>query len=119
MQVSVSEAHIRAWKHRAEQQAKHDARAAQQARDALPHLIELLQSTYHTKHIILFGSLAHGCFHTQSDIDLAVEGIEPAQFFYALADLNALAPSRVDLKPLESLEVHFKQRVLSTGEVLV
>ena len=50
---------------------------------------------------------------------LAVEGIEPAQFFYALADLNALAPSRVDLKPLESLEVHFKQRVLSTGEVLV
>ena len=91
---------------------------ARLAREALPRLIELLKATYHAEHIILFGSLVLGHFHTQSDIDLAVQGIEPAQFFYALSDLNSIAPSRIDLKPLESLERHFKQRVLATGEVL-
>ena len=118
MSVTVSDEHVLAWRRRAEREARADARAARDAREALPRLVARLKDEYSATRIILFGSLARGRFHVGSDIDLAVEGVASEAFFYALADLIALSPYPVDLKPIEALEPHFKNRVLSTGEVL-
>ena len=57
------------------------------ARAAAP----LLKERFGAKRVIAFGSLAHGAwFHARSDIDLAVEGIEPGEFFHAWATLDHL-----------------------------
>ncbi len=51
-----------------------------------------LRHEFQAKRVVLFGSLAHGAWFTRwSDIDLAVWGIPPDQFFKAVAtviDLN-------------------------------
>ncbi len=54
----------------------------------------LLQEQYAATRVILYGSVAHGYgFHAESDIDLAVEGIAPAQFWKAWASLDPIDPT--------------------------
>lgn len=116
--VIVSEEHRAAWRRHAERAQKRNDAAAVRARAALPAIVQLLREKYSATRIILFGSLARNRFTTESDIDLAAEGIPPAHFFHALGDVNSIAPCWVDLKPLETLDAHFLQRVMKTGEVL-
>lgn len=67
---------------------------------------------------MVFGSLVQERFGEDSDIDLAVAGIDKADFFAALAAVNAHSKWWIDLKPIESLEPRFKERVLATGRVI-
>lgn len=106
------------WKQRQVEQNLYNQKIAKEARKNLGKIVDLLVNKFQAKKIILFGSLAKGDFHQDSDIDLAVEGINPADYFTALAEVNSLSDRAVDLKPLEALESHFLQRVLETGECL-
>jgi predicted nucleotidyltransferase len=106
------------WREQHKQQDKQNQYLAQQARKNLETIIEYLIQTFPIKKIILFGSLVKNKFTETSDIDLAVEGIPPALYFSALAQVNALGDRWIDLKPLEDLNPHFLQRVMETGEVL-
>ncbi len=107
------------WQHRFAKQKTINQALANQARQLLPQLIDLLSAQFQATQIILFGSLAKGTFHQGSDIDLAVAGIPPQDYFAALAAANRLSdPLPVDLKPLEALEPNFYQRVIKTGECL-
>jgi uncharacterized protein len=111
--------YIDRWKHRLALQEEQNRVLAHQARQTIPQLTQLLTEHFHATQIILFGSLAKGTFHQDSDIDLAVAGIPPEDYFSALAALNRLSPSfQIDLKPLEDLEPQFYQRVIQTGECL-
>jgi uncharacterized protein len=111
--------YIDRWKTRLALQQSQNKALAEQARQKLPQILQLLTTQYQATQIILFGSLAKGTFHTESDIDLAVAGIPPAHYFSALAAINRLGdPFQIDLKPLEDLEPHFYQRVIQTGESL-
>jgi predicted nucleotidyltransferase len=106
------------WQRRlAAQQATAD-RLAQQARAEAQQIAQMLREHFGATRIILFGSLTKGNFSLGSDIDLAVAGLPKADFFLALAEANALAHTWVDLKPLEDLHPHFRERVLATGEEL-
>ena len=78
--------------------------------------VRVLADRYPIRRIILFGSLARGNFAPGSDIDLAVEGLPPGDYFTALAAANCLTRFWVDLKPLEELQPRFRERVLATGE---
>lgn len=78
----------------------------------------MLREQFQAQQIILFGSLAKNKFTPTSDIDLAISGVAPELFFTALAEANRLTPFPVDLKPIEALDNHFRQRVLATGTVL-
>ena len=106
------------WRNQQKQQQAHNQYLAQQARKNLETIIQYLIQAFPIKKIILFGSLVKNKFTEASDIDLAVEGIPPAVYFQALAQVNALSDRWIDLKPLEDLEPHFLQRVMQTGEVL-
>ncbi|MFN9175267.1 MAG: nucleotidyltransferase family protein [Synechocystis sp.] len=106
------------WREQQKQQDKQNQYLAQQARKNLETIIDYLTKTFPIKKIILFGSLVKNKFTETSDIDLAVEGIPPALYFSALAQVNALGDRWIDLKPLEDLNPHFLQRVMETGEVL-
>ena len=116
--MEVSREHVEYWRRR---QAEHTALCealARQARSDLRAVVELLVQRYGATRVILFGSLARGRFSPGSDIDLAVEGIEKARFFEALADVNSLSHAWVDLKPLEALDPYFRKRVMEAGECL-
>jgi predicted nucleotidyltransferase len=106
------------WRKQQKQQQAHNQYLAQKARKNVETIIQYLIQAFPIKKIILFGSLVKNKFTETSDIDLAVEGIPPAVYFQALAQVNALSDRWIDLKPLEDLEPNFLQRVMQTGEVL-
>jgi uncharacterized protein len=119
MSTPNSSPYIERWKHRLALQQEQNQALAHQARQKLPQLIQLLTDRFHATQIILFGSLAKGTFRQGSDIDLAVAGIPPENYFSAIAATNRLSDSfPIDLKPLEDLDPHFFQRVIQTGEYL-
>ncbi|MCP4166459.1 MAG: nucleotidyltransferase domain-containing protein [Chloroflexi bacterium] len=106
------------WRQRQTEQRALSQQLAQQAREEALQIAAMLRQRYRATRVILFGSLAQGRFTPGSDIDLAIEGLAPADFFPALAQANEFSNSWVDLKPLEDLEPHFRTRVLATGEDL-
>jgi len=79
---------------------------------------ELLKSRFGATRVILFGSLVgQGPWHDRSDIDLAVEGLVPADYFRALSTCWELLPQGInlDLVPLEDARPELRARIL--GEV--
>jgi len=75
----------------------------------------VLQHRFGARRVIPFGSVVgHGTWHSGSDLDLAVEGIAPEQFFRAWAAVRALMPPgvEVDLVDLEHTSEALRARVL-------
>jgi len=75
-------------------------------------LTDILVTEFGVKRVILFGSALqkHG-FDRESDIDLAVEGLEKGFYFSALARLMMESPFEVDMKPIESVKTLLKDRI--------
>ncbi|MCA9519216.1 MAG: nucleotidyltransferase domain-containing protein [Myxococcales bacterium] len=67
----------------------------------------------------LFGSLAWGGAHERSDLDVAVEGVPPAELDRAHAELWELLGEPVDLVPIESAAASLAQQIRERGEVLL
>ncbi len=91
-----------------------------QAMTAAQECIALLKSRFGARQVILFGSLAgQGQWHSQSDIDLAVEGLPPADFFSAYSACRDLLPPdlEINLVSLENVYPELRARIL--GEVRV
>ena len=114
----VEQKYIDYWKAR---QAEEDARIKvleAEAWEDIAKVAAVLREQFKATQIIVFGSLVRDRFGEDSDIDIAAAGIEHGDFFRALAVVNDYSRREIDLKPIESLEPHFKERVLSTGRVL-
>lgn len=80
--------------------------------------IRLLKDRFGARRVILFGSLTRpGPWHDRSDIDLAVEGLPPEDFFPAYSACRDLLPPgmELDLIPLENAYPEMRARIL--GEV--
>lgn len=87
----------------------------QEARELALRCAHVLQHRFGTKRVILFGSVVgHGAWHPDSDLDLAVEGIAPEQFFRAWAAIRALLPPglEIDLIDLEHANETLRTRIL-------
>ena len=105
------------WRDRQAQQVAESEALAKQAWVDLQQIVRLLRSEFGATEIIVFGSLVQGDrFDAESDIDLAVKGIPPQDYFAAMAAANRISHQWVDLKPIESLDSHFLQKVLQTGK---
>jgi predicted nucleotidyltransferase len=98
MTVTI-DAMVARWRHaRSERRSRADARALL-AR--LPDARRLLVDRYGARRVWLFGSLARGDTRESSDVDVAVEGLDPMAYFPALADLTGLFDASVDLVEVE------------------
>ena len=76
---------------------------------------QILQDRFRARRVIPFGSVVgQGTWHPGSDLDLAVEGIPPEQFFQAWAALRELLPPGldVDLVDLEQAGEALRARIL-------
>ena len=69
---------------RAAERASNAGRALA-ARQAAERVAALLAREFSARRVVLFGSLASCRFGARSDIDLAVDGVDPARFFAASA----------------------------------
>lgn len=90
----------------------------EQALEAAEACIRLLKERFGARRVILFGSLVgQSLWHGRSDIDLAVEGLCPEEFFTAYAACCDLLPRglELDLVPLEDAYPEMRARIL--GEV--
>lgn len=91
-----------------------------QALEVAEACAQLLKQRFGARRVLLFGSLAQqGVWHEQSDIDIAVEGLAPADFFPAYSACRDLLPRGLDLDldlvPLEDAYPEMRARIL--GEV--
>lgn len=68
--------------------------------------------------IILYGSLARGDYHLDSDIDIGVEGIPDTEYFRAFAECLMDIPRRVSLVDLRDAHGVFRARIDEEGKVL-
>ena len=66
--------------------------------------------------VYLFGSLESGESRADSDIDIAVRGIEPERFFYVYGELMSRLEHRVDLVDLD-LQKSFGQVLVDSGSL--
>ena len=76
---------------------------------------QILRDRFRARRVIPFGSVVgRGTWHPGSDLDLAVEGIPPEQFFQAWAALRELLPPGldIDLVDLEQAGEALRARIL-------
>lgn len=66
--------------------------------------------------IYIFGSLSAGQAHSQSDIDIAVRGLQPEKFFSVYGELMIKLNHRVDLVDLD-LQKQFGDSLISNGNL--
>ena len=114
----VEQKYIDYWRAKQADQKVLTQRWEQEAWADVKAAVLLLRSQFGVTKAIVFGSLVRDRFGEDSDIDLAVEGLAKADLFEALAAVNAQSKRWIDLKPMESLEPRFKERVLYTGRVI-
>jgi uncharacterized protein len=79
-----------------------------------------LKSRFGAKKVVLFGSMAHEAwFDSDSDIDLAVEGIKPEDYWRAWEAAEALIADRpIDLIDVESASGSLRQSIERYGVIL-
>lgn len=114
--MSVTAAEALAHLRRAE--ARRAAAGSQRAArllGLLPAAARLLRERYGVRRVVVFGSLVAGHATTESDVDLAVEGLRLGDYFEALADLMHLFGGPVDLVRLEDAPASLRDRVAQEG----
>ncbi len=75
-----------------------------------------LKERFSANRVMLFGSLARDDFHEWSDIDLAVWGIAPSEYFRAVAFASGFSKVfKVDLVDAQDCSESLLQHVLKEG----
>jgi len=109
--------YIKAWRERAKASREADKRRAREAHQVAQRCAEVLVDKFGARRVYLFGSLAEDLFRRSSDIDLVVEGLDPAIFFKAYAEIDRLAGKfNIDLIPFEAYE--YKSEIFEKGKLL-
>ena len=92
----------------------------QQAQALAHKASDFLKQEYGEVEIILFGSSTQrDQFHLNSDIDLAIKGLPPEEFFKVVAQLQDLSPEfKVDLVQLEYCQKSLRELILQEGKPL-
>jgi predicted nucleotidyltransferase len=115
------------WERRWQAEAARAAEAREEAVAVLPALVSLLVEGYGATGVLLIGSLARdlgrpfgapGAFRADSDLDLVVAGLSPADLWRAGAAVEALAGRDVDLIPWEDADEALRDTVADHGRLL-
>ena len=73
-----------------------------------------LDKKYHLDEVYLFGSVAwSGRFCRNSDVDIAIKGLNKFDYYEFIADISELLDKRVDVVSLE--ECHFADSIKEKG----
>jgi predicted nucleotidyltransferase len=105
------------WRKLAQAEPTPEMRAAmEKARQEAERLAKILADEFGVERVYLFGSFAWGVeVRPDSDIDLAVEGLPPRQFFKAYGRLERATSYAFDLVPLEQARPRLREQILKSG----
>lgn len=70
------------------------------------------------KEVFIFGSIANGRFNENSDIDIAVKGLNEKDFYKVASILMFELENEFDLIDLDDKENRFSQMLLKVGRLL-
>ncbi len=70
------------------------------------------------KEVFIFGSIANGKFNENSDIDIAVKGLNERDFYKVASILMFELENEFDLIDLDDKENNFSQMLLKVGGLL-
>ena len=68
--------------------------------------------------VFIFGSVANGNYNDESDIDIAVKGLESSNFYKVASILMFELENEIDLIDLDDKENRFSQMLLEKGGLL-
>ena len=106
---------------RGEQARREQEERRGRARETARHLADYLRRTYDADRVVLFGSIAHDelPLGPRSDIDLAVWGLDAADYFEAVARVqDEAAPFQVDLVRIEQCPDSLRDVIQREGREL-
>ena len=80
----------------------------------------LLKEQFGVRKVVVFGSLVReDLFHPQSDVDLAVWGLDERRYYRLVAQLLALDPGiKIDLVMIEDAPITLRTRIEHEGVVV-
>jgi len=113
--------YIIGWREHERQTLRRIQERAVHAKAAAEKCARFLATTYKVQRVWLFGSLVQPQeAHDRSDMDLAVEGLAPADYFAALAAIYDLVEPgiEIDLVAMETAQIPLRQHILSKGLTL-
>lgn len=93
---------------------KHAPVSKTEARYLAHRCVELLREQFGAQRVVVFGSVAGDApWHRRSDLDLAVEGIRPEDFWRAVSACSDLLPPdlELDLIPIEAAWPELQARI--------
>ena len=70
------------------------------------------------KKIYLFGSIVNGKFKKDSDIDVAISGLEPKKFIMVYSKIMMSLDRKVDIVDLDDEDDYFVKNVLKKEELI-
>lgn len=69
------------------------------------------------RRVLLFGSCLEDIKSAQ-DIDIAISGVKPQEFFKYYGKVSMVVDDEVDIVDLDDIREHFSKRILSKGKVI-
>ena len=95
------------------------AKRKELAAEKIKILARELPRNFSIRRMYLFGSLVDGHFHSLSDIDIAVEGLDDKHYLKALTIAQEIVrPFRLDLVLMEEAPPYFKDKVRDRGVIV-
>jgi len=76
-----------------------------------------ISKEFDAKKVLLFGSCLED-IETAQDIDIAVSGIKPREFFKYYGKVSIAVDDEVDIVDLGDIRKHLYKRILSKGRVI-
>jgi len=76
-----------------------------------------ISKEFDVEKVFLFGSCLESA-EIAHDIDIAVEGIKPKDFFKYYGRISMAVDDEVDLVDLKDVREHFQKRILSKGRLI-
>ena len=70
------------------------------------------------KRVYLFGSIVNGKFKKDSDIDVAISGLEPKKFIMVYSKIMMTIDRKVDLVDLDDEDDYFVKNILKEEELV-
>lgn len=110
---------VTGWRNRLKLEQKQTKKLLSSALENAKRAAHILIAEYGARDVYLFGSLAHrGNFSSRSDIDLAVTGINPCDYYDAIGRLVQEIEFDINLIALETCKPSLRQKILQEGELL-
>lgn len=81
-------------------------------------IIEKILLRHGANKVILYGSLARGDHHAQSDIDICVEGLPDQNYFRAYAECLMQTQHAMSVLDFSNTTGYFRQRIIEEGKII-